>query len=103
MEQKKKSVIGAALLIEFTVCVLQGLHHEWLISGMGITLMTLSFYLTLKMVQKYGVDPVEDDRREARQSMLGVYPSLQSLYSADDGNIVVLYCNCSVPSQIHSI
>ena len=40
MEQKKKSVIGAALLIEFTVCVLQGLHHEWLISGMGILNMS---------------------------------------------------------------
>lgn len=30
------------------VCVLQGLHHTWLISGMGITLMTLTFYLTLE-------------------------------------------------------
>ena len=30
------------------ICVLQGLHHAWLISGMGITLMTLSFYLTLE-------------------------------------------------------
>ena len=29
---------------------------------------------------------VEDDRREARQSMLDAYPSLQNLYSADDGN-----------------
>ena len=27
---------------------------------------------------------VEDDRREARQSMLNEYPSLQCLYSADD-------------------
>ena len=29
---------------------------------------------------------VEDDRREARQSMLDTYPSLQNMYSADDGN-----------------
>ena len=29
---------------------------------------------------------VEDDRREARQSMLDAYPSLQNMYSADDGN-----------------
>ena len=28
---------------------------------------------------------VEDDRREARQSMLDAYPSLQKMYSADDG------------------
>lgn len=34
---------------------------------------------------------VEDDRREARQSMLDAYPSLQSMYSADDGNTMVLY------------
>ena len=34
---------------------------------------------------------VEDDRREARQSMLDAYPSLQSMYSADDGNTVVFY------------
>ena len=48
IDKKKKSVIGVALAIECIVCVLQGLHHTWLISGMGITLMTLSFYLTLE-------------------------------------------------------
>lgn len=34
---------------------------------------------------------VEDDRREARQSMLDAYPSLQGMYAADDGNTQVLY------------
>jgi uncharacterized pyridoxamine 5'-phosphate oxidase family protein len=34
---------------------------------------------------------VEDDRREAKQSMLDAYPSLQSMYSADDSNTLVLY------------
>ena len=34
---------------------------------------------------------VEDDRREARQSMLNAYPSLQNMYSADDGNTEVFY------------
>ena len=34
---------------------------------------------------------VEDDRREARQSMLDAYPSLQQMYSADDGNTEVFY------------
>ena len=48
IDKKKKSAIGIALVIEFVVCVLQGLYHTWLISGMGITLMTLSFYLTLE-------------------------------------------------------
>ncbi|MGN0169982.1 MAG: sensor histidine kinase [Lachnospiraceae bacterium] len=48
IEKKKKTAIGIALVIECIVCVLQGLYHTWLISGMGITLMTLSFYLTLE-------------------------------------------------------
>ncbi|MBO6300424.1 MAG: pyridoxamine 5'-phosphate oxidase family protein [Lachnospiraceae bacterium] len=34
---------------------------------------------------------VEDDRREARVSMLEAYPSLQAMYSADDGNTEVFY------------
>lgn len=34
---------------------------------------------------------VEDDRREVRQSMLDAYPSLQNMYSADDGNTEVFY------------
>lgn len=34
---------------------------------------------------------VSDDRREAKASMLDAYPSLQSMYSADDDNTEVLY------------
>ena len=34
---------------------------------------------------------VEDDRREARVSMLDAYPSLQHMYSPDDGNTEVFY------------
>ncbi len=34
---------------------------------------------------------IEDDRVEARQSMLDAYPSLQGMYKADDGNTEVLY------------
>ena len=34
---------------------------------------------------------IEDDRVEARQSMLDAYPSLKSIYSADDGNTEVFY------------
>ena len=36
-DRKKRSSIAVALVIEVTVCALQGLHHTWLISGMGIT------------------------------------------------------------------
>ena len=34
---------------------------------------------------------VEDDRVEARQSMLDAYPELQTMYAADDGNTEVFY------------
>jgi len=34
---------------------------------------------------------VADDRREAKQSTLDAYPSLQGMYSADDDNTEVLY------------
>lgn len=34
---------------------------------------------------------VEDDRREARVSMLEAYPSLKKMYDADDGNTEVFY------------
>lgn len=62
---KKKFAIGAALLIECSVCVLQGIYHTWLISGMGITLMTLSFYLTLE-----NPDILRAELTEQKMSML---------------------------------
>ena len=34
---------------------------------------------------------VEDDRIEARESMLDAYPSLKKMYVADDGNTEVFY------------
>lgn len=63
--RKKKFAIGAALLFEFTICALQGLHHTWLISGMGITLMTMAFYLTLE-----NPDIVRAELKEQKMSML---------------------------------
>ena len=65
IDWKKKCAIGAALVIELTVCILQGMHHTWLISGMGITLMTLSFYLTLENPEALRVE-----LREQKLSML---------------------------------
>ena len=34
---------------------------------------------------------IEDDRLEARQSMLDAYPDLKKMYKADDGNTEVFY------------
>ena len=48
LNPKERFAIEAALLIELTVCALQAIRHDWLISGMGLTLMTLAFYLTLE-------------------------------------------------------
>lgn len=51
--------------MEFTICALQGFHHTWLISGMGISLMTLSFYLTLE-----NPDALRAELNEQKMSML---------------------------------
>ncbi len=39
---------------------------------------------------------IEDDRVEARQSMLDAYPELQGMYKADDGNTEVFYLKNAV-------
>lgn len=36
-------------------------------------------------------EAVEDDRREARKSMLDSYPELRAMYNEDDGNTEVFY------------
>lgn len=65
IDRKKKRAIASALLIEVTVCAMQGLNHTWLISGLGITLMTLSFYLTLE-----NPDILRAELTEQKMSML---------------------------------
>lgn len=65
IDKKKKFAIGVALLIELTVCAMQGLNHTWLISGMGIVLMTLAFYLTLE-----NPDILRAELTEQKMSML---------------------------------
>lgn len=65
IDPKKKFAIGVALLVEFLVCGLQGAYPTRLISGMGITLMTLSFYLTLE-----NPDILRAELTEQKMSML---------------------------------
>ena len=65
IDPKRKRVIGFALIIEVTICALQWMNHTWLISGMGITLMTLSFYLTLE-----NPDILRAELTEQKMSML---------------------------------
>lgn len=65
IDKKKKFAIGAALMIELLVSVLQAMHPTWLISGMGMTLMTMSFYLTLE-----NPDILRMELTEQKMSML---------------------------------
>ena len=65
IEKKKKMAIGVACLVELLVTSLQGINHTWLISGMGITLITLAFYLILE-----NPDILRAELTEQKMSML---------------------------------
>ena len=65
LEPKEKSAIGIALFVELTVSILQAFNPTWLISGIGMTLMTLSFYLTLE-----NPDILRAELTEQKMSML---------------------------------
>lgn len=65
IDRKKKGAIGAALFIEVCVSLLQAVNPTWLISGMGLTLMTMGFYLTLE-----NPDIIRGELVEQKMSML---------------------------------
>ena len=65
LHPKKKFAIGAALVIEVSVSATQAFYPTCLISGMGITLMTLSYYLTLE-----NPDILRAELTEQKMSML---------------------------------
>lgn len=45
---------------------------------------------------RVAAEAVEDDRREAKASMLDAYPHLRNMYNEDDGNTQVLYLKNAV-------
>ncbi|MGM9942304.1 MAG: sensor histidine kinase [Bulleidia sp.] len=57
--------IGVAMGIELVISLIQGMHPEWLISGAGVSLMILTFYLTLENPEK-----LRNELEENRMSML---------------------------------
>lgn len=65
IDAKKKFAIAVALVIELVVSILQTIYPTWLITGMGMTLMTLSFYLTLE-----NPDSIRAELIEQKMSML---------------------------------
>ena len=84
LDRKKRFAIGAALVIEFTVCALQGLHHTWLISGMGLTLMTLALYLTLENPDILRGERTEQKMRKADLRLLQEQINPHFLYNTLD-------------------
>ncbi|MDO4491143.1 MAG: histidine kinase [Lachnospiraceae bacterium] len=48
IEVKKRMTISLALIVELSGSMIQSYHPTWLLSGMGLTLMTLAFYLVLE-------------------------------------------------------
>lgn len=48
IDAKKKLVIGFTLFVEIFIMVGQLMHPTWLISGIGLTVMTLTLYLTME-------------------------------------------------------
>ncbi|MGM9647488.1 MAG: sensor histidine kinase [Eubacteriales bacterium] len=65
IDRKEKFAIGIALFVELAVSILQAFNPTWLISGMGLTLMTLSFYFTLE-----NPDILRAELTEQKMSML---------------------------------
>lgn len=63
--RKEKSAIAVALSVELVVAILQAFNPTWLISGTGLTLMTLSFYFTLE-----NPDILRAELTEQKMSML---------------------------------
>lgn len=65
LDSRKKLAIGAALVIEICGSLIQAVNPTWLISGMGLTLMTMAFYLTLE-----NPDILRAELTEQKMSML---------------------------------
>ena len=65
IRKKEKTAIAIACTVELIVTTLQGINHTWLISGMGITLITLALYLILE-----NPDILRAELTEQKMSML---------------------------------
>ena len=65
---KKRFVISIAILIEFFISLYQAFYPTALISGMGIMLLVLSFYLTMENPDIYLAQQVELEKRKAEEA-----------------------------------
>ena len=65
IRKKERMAIAFACMVELICTVLQGINHTWLISGLGITLITMAFYLILE-----NPDILRAELTEQKMSML---------------------------------
>ena len=65
IDRKEKNAILIACTVELIGTTLQAFNHTWLISGLGITLITLAFYLILE-----NPDILRAELLEQKMSML---------------------------------
>ena len=65
IRKKERTAIAFACVVELIGTTLQGFNHTWLISGLGITLITLAFYLILE-----NPDILRAELTEQKMSML---------------------------------
>lgn len=65
---KKKKVIGIAMASELFVLVFQSIYPLALISGMGVMLVNLSFYLTMENPDIVLVKQVQEEKQKAEEA-----------------------------------
>ena len=68
IHKKKRMAVTLSLTIEIIVMMIQYIVHLSLISGMGIMLINLSFYLTLENPDILLVQQVKDEKKKAEDS-----------------------------------
>lgn len=65
---KKKKVIGIAMASELFVLIYQSIYPTALISGMGLMLISLSFYLTMENPDILLVKQVQEEKQKAEEA-----------------------------------
>ncbi len=68
IHDKKKTVIGIVMLAELFVLIYQAIFPLALISGMGVMLVNLSFYLLMENPDIFLVQQVEKEKRKAEEA-----------------------------------
>lgn len=68
LDSKKKKVTAIAMITEFLVLVVQGIYPLALISGMGIMLVTMSFYLLMENPDIMLAKQIQKEKQKAEEA-----------------------------------